>query len=115
VLINVGLPAGLAARVVDSAGLTVASLQDAPGAPQALQFWPQPYGRSPGDFGAATLAQPGATTQLPGAPAPDQTRYMLEIFPTAGADVAQDFQITVSLDEGVQGRQSMVLLPMILR
>ncbi len=115
VLVQVALPAGLAARVVDSSGLTVASLQDASGAAQALQFWPSPYGRSPGDFGAATLAQPSAATQLLGAPASDATRYHLEIFPVPGADPAQDYQITVSLDEGVQAKLSAVLLPIVLR
>jgi hypothetical protein len=109
-VINVSLPIGFSARVVDSYGAVVARGRGS-STQQVLTI-------SPRAFAITRLAGPGARAE--GAPSlpltefgPDEIRYYLEIEPVPGTDLSQEYPLTVTVVERVPG--GTVYLPLLVR
>jgi hypothetical protein len=93
VMVDVTLPVGFQARIVDSSGRTVAKGQMRAGGKLDLNFEPAAFG---GPQGAATHVQAAAVA----APQPDEMRYYLDILPAPGVDTSKTYPVTITVTEG---------------
>jgi len=111
-VVNVGLPSGFFARVVDSNGITVAKSElgtaDGP-----LRFTPAPHGITFPRLQGVGLALAPSTTG-PATPTADEVRYELEIVPMEGIDLDKTYDLVIQVTEGVLQRPG-VYLPLIRR
>lgn len=105
------LPSGFIARVVDSNGIAVTNTIGGTGAVQHLQFMPAPHAATlPAlPLGAGAADDPTASADTPAA---DQIRYRLEIIPTDNADLSKAYEFKAAFEEG---RRGSVFLPLSAR
>ncbi len=99
--VNVALPVGFQARVVDGNGKSIAKGKSAPGGGLSLNFTPAPF------------AVPGASAAgVEGAAAPDQAAHYLEILKAPGTSGTGQQAISVEVTNMLANR---IFLPMVVR
>ncbi len=101
--VNVEVPVGVLAQVVDSNGMTLADSTDA-GTSFALSFEPAPYAGfqdDGGPFGAAGGAGAGAPP-IARAPAPSEIRYYLRLVPAGPVDPDRLYDVSVAIEESTR-------------
>ena len=109
-VINVVLPVGVRARIVDSNGMVVAKGSGEAQA-QTLRFCPPAFaGKSVRGIGGARGALSATATAL----LPDDTRHYLELIPGPEVDASRELEISISASE--EGSQPVrVLLPIVMK
>jgi hypothetical protein len=104
-MVDVDLPVGFQARIVDSDGKTVAKGKAQAGGKLDLNF-------NPAAFGAPHAAALGLAAPSVSAPLPDEMHYYLDIVPAPGVDTSQTYPLTITVREGIP---SSVFLPLTRR
>jgi Thermolysin metallopeptidase, alpha-helical domain/Thermolysin metallopeptidase, catalytic domain/Thrombospondin type 3 repeat len=105
VMVDITLPVGFQARVVDSNGQVVAKGKALGGGKLGLNF--DPAAAAPPQGAATRTLAAGAAE-----PQPDETRYYLDIAPADGVDISKPYRLTVTVRDGIP---STVFLPLTRR
>ncbi len=111
-VINVQAPMFFQAVVVDSLGDVVARTT-ASDVTQVLKFNPAPFAKlSVGGMATARAAEQPLASGT--APAPDELRYYLQIFPAPGTDLSQSYALDLSVTGDIEpADEAKVFLPLV--
>jgi hypothetical protein len=110
-VIDVQLPVPFQALIVDSSGDTAAKTSS-PAVSQVVSFNPAPYAKS--RLVGATVAEGETTYDL--TPDADELRYYLILEPAPGTDLSQEYELSLSITEGIEAPEPVRLfLPALIR
>jgi hypothetical protein len=94
VMIDIALPVGFQARIVDGNGLVVAKGKALGGGTLNLSF-------DPAAFSGPQTAAAQSLAAAPAAPQPDEMRYYLDLAPADGVDTSKPYKLTLDVRNGI--------------
>ncbi len=112
IMVDVTLPVGFQAKIIDSNGTVVAKGKALTGGKLNLGFEPAAFAGAQAPVLAGVALAAAAPAPSAAAPAPDEVRYYLDITPAPGVDPSQSYHLTLGVKEGIP---STLYLPLTLR